>query len=239
MHGWRARIGYINPGVYLYSQEWDLVMPDGIVWAITTLGVPKMTPEELGKAAQKALEAGQALASREVDIIIIGGTPVLTNLGYDQSKQMAKAIQDSTGVKTVLSLDDIMNSFKKLDAKKINMATPYQPHVNAQHQKIYEERGGFKVVNASGLAIERNVEITNQASDASYRFAMKAFRKNPEADVTWIGCPAWPVLANVSAIEKDTGKPVVTDVTASLYCALSTLGIRGPIKGYGKLLEML
>ena len=46
MFGWRARIGYISPGVYLNSQELDKVLPEGVVWAVASLGVRSLVPEE-------------------------------------------------------------------------------------------------------------------------------------------------------------------------------------------------
>ena len=238
MYGWRARIGYICPGPYLDSQERDKVLPEGVVWTIATLGVGNLVREEFERAFNMWLSAAETLASREVDIIICGGTPVQLTIGYDKSKEMAKRIQEATGVPTFLQIETSTNALNKLSARKIVMATPF----SKEHNEIYKkhlEKLGFEVLNMKGLGIRNNVDITKQPSYASYRLAREAFREAPQADAVWIGCPAWPVLSNVSILEKDLDKPVIAEVATVLWMALTTLGIKGPIKGYGKLLEML
>lgn len=238
MFGWRARIGYISPGISLYSQEWDRPLPEGVVWAIMNLGVDKLTPEEFEQAADKWISAGKALATRDVDIIIIGGTPPQVTLGHEKCKEAARQIQEITGIKTVIMIDGLISALKKLSAKKIVMATPYQEETNEKHKRFLEEQG-FNVLHMKGLGLGSNCEITKQPPYASYRLAREAFREAPQADAVWIGCPAWPVLSNVATLENDIGKPVISDLTYLLFQALTELGIKGPIKGYGKLLETL
>jgi maleate cis-trans isomerase len=238
MFGWRARIGSINPGVYLYSKEWDKILPDGIVWAVMSLGVVSLTTAEFAKAGEKIIDAGKTLGTREVGHIFISGTPMCLNIGYNRAKELAQAITKATGVNTVLALDDIANAFKALSAKRVTIATPYSPEINAAHSKFLADNG-ITVVNAKGLQLVNNVDITKQPDYMSYRLAKQAYSENTDVDAIWVGCPAWPVLSNVDRLEQDTGKPVISDMTASLYIALKHLGIRGPVKGFGRLLEML
>ncbi len=238
MFGWRARIGYIHPGVHLYSQELDQILPEGVVWAIVTLGVDKLAPEEFERAFDKYLAAGKTLASREVDFIICGGISVHLNVGYKKSLEMARRIQETTGIPTILQSTALINALHKLSAKKIVMATPYAKAQNEEQKRRMGELG-FDVLNIKGLGLKRNVDITKQPPYASYRLAREVFRETPQADAVWIACPAWPVLSNVDILEKDIGKPVLADMASGLYAALTALNIKSPIKGYGKLLEML
>ncbi len=238
MFGWRARIGYIDPGVYLYSQECDQILPEGVVWAMVTLGVDRLVPEEFERAFDKYLAAGKMLASREVDFIICIGTPLQLNVGYEKSLEMARRIQETTGIPTILQLTALVNALNKLSAKKVVIVTPFEKEHNENHKRFLEEHG-FDVLNAEGLGLKRNLDITKQPPYASYRLAMEAFRETPQADAVWIGCPAWPVLANIDVLEKDIGKPVLSNMTNGLYAALTALNIKSPIKGYGELLEML
>lgn len=237
MFGWRARIGYINPGVYLYSQEWDQLLPEGIVWAMVTAGVRSLTAEEFKPAFDKYLWAGEILASREVDFIICGGTPLQLTVGYEKSLELARRIQETTGIPTVSQLTTLTDALKKLSAKKIVIATPYEKEHNEEHKR-YLKKFGFDVLNMKGLGVKRNVDITKQPSYASYRLARETFREAPQADTVWVGCPAWPVLANIDILERDLGVSVVSDVTGCLWAALTALDIKVPIKGYGKLLEI-
>ena len=238
MFGWRARIGYISAGVYLQSQEFDKVLPEGVVWAVVTLGVDRLIPEEFEQAIDRVLWAGKVLASREVDYIIVGGSPVQVSVGYEKSLEMARQIQETTGIPTMLQFTAVAEALNRLSAKKVIMVTPYEQENNERHKRQLEKLG-FDVVNVKSLGLKRNLDITKQPSYASYRLTMEAFRETPEADAVWIACPVWPVLSNVAILEKDIGIPVITDATNCLSAALVALGIKGPIKGYGKLLEML
>jgi len=73
---------------------------------------------------------------------------------------------------------------------------------------------------------------------ASYRLAKQAFLEFPETDAIWISCPLWPTVRNIERLEYDTGKPVVTSVTANIWAAYREMHIKEPTKGYGKLLEL-
>lgn len=238
MIGWRARIGYISPGVHINSQEFDKPLPDGVVWAVVTLGVDRLVPEEFDQAMQKCLWAGKVLASREVDYIVVGGAPAQLSVGYEKSLDLAKQIEKSTGIPAKLQLTCAVDALKLLKAKKVIIASPYTEENNEKHKEFLESQG-FDVVNVKGLGCPRNLDVTRQASDAAYRLAAQTFRETPNADAIWIPCTVWPVLPNIAPLEKDLGVPVIADINHCLFAALKHLNIRDSIKGYGKLMEML
>ena len=68
---------------------------------------------------------------------------------------------------------------------------------------------------------------------------METAREFPECDTINIPCPNWYVMNNVALIERDSGKTVVSSLAGEVYTALSTLKVKGAIKGFGRLLEML
>ncbi len=239
MIGWRARIGFISPGgVHLSPQEADQILPEGVVWAMVNMGVAKLVPEEFERAFDRYFAAGETLANYEVDFIICSGTALQLNVGYDKNLEMARRIQETTGIPTILQITALVNALNKLSAKKIVIVTPFEREQNEKHKRFLEEQG-FDVLNTKGLGLKRNIDISKQPPYASYRLAREAFRETPQADAVWIGCPAWPVLSNIDILEKDIGKPVLSNMTNCLYAALTALNIKSPIKGYGKLLEML
>lgn len=238
MIGWRARIGFIAAGVHLHSQEFDKPLPDGVVWAVVTLGVDRLVPEEFDQAMQKALWAGNVLATREVNYIIVGGAPAQLSVGYEKSLEMARQIEKNTGIPTKLQSTAAIDALNALQAKRIIISSPYEAENNERHKKFLENHG-FKVVNVKGIGCPRNLDITKQPSDAAYRQAAQAFRETPNADAIWIPCVVWPVLTNIAPLEKDLGVPVVGDLTNCLFAALKGLKIHDSIKGFGKLLEMV
>ena len=58
----------------------------------------------------------------------------------------------------------------------------------------------------------------------------------PTAEALLISGTGLPTVGIVERLEKDLGKPVVTSQTATLWFALRALGIKDPVRGYGRLL---
>jgi maleate cis-trans isomerase len=61
----------------------------------------------------------------------------------------------------------------------------------------------------------------------------------PGAEALFISCTGLQGHAAIGALEAATGKPVVTSNQAQLWEALSLIGYRRPVSGYGLLLEGL
>ena len=131
-----------------------------------------------------------------------------------------------------------INALKKLGAKKIVFISPFEKERDEERKNFLEDVG-FDVLNFKGLGLRRIIDMQNAPHYAAYRLARETFREAPEADAILIDCPVWPVMEHVEVLEKDTGVPVVAPVAAEIWAALTTLRIRGPIKGYGALLEMV
>ncbi len=237
MLGWRARIGNISGTPVANSQERDSILPEGVVWVHSPLGVGRLVPEEFERVFGLVTQRAEALAEW-VDFINISGAAIWHHIGYEKSLEMTRRVEKATGLPTILNLTAVINALNRLSARKIILANPFVKERNEEGRKFLED-AGFDVINVKGLGIESNVEISKLPPYASYRVAMEAFRETPEADVILIHCPLWPVVANIAPLEKDTGKPVVTSITAEVWSALTALHIKGPIRGYGTLLEML
>ena len=61
----------------------------------------------------------------------------------------------------------------------------------------------------------------------------------PTAEAILISGTGLPTVGIVERLEQDLGKPVVTSQTATLWHALRALGIKDPVRGYGRLLTDL
>jgi maleate isomerase len=61
----------------------------------------------------------------------------------------------------------------------------------------------------------------------------------PEADVLLCSCTAWRAVEAVDALERRTGKPVVTSNQATIWAALRALGVTEAARGFGRLFERL
>ena len=131
-----------------------------------------------------------------------------------------------------------INALRAFSAKKIVLVSPFEVERNEEEKKFLEKIG-FDVINTKGAGCHYNNETSKLPPYTSYRLAKEAFREAPGADAILIECPGWEVLSNIDALEKDIGKPVISAIAADLWAPLTALNIKEPIRGYGKLLEML
>lgn len=238
MFGWRARIGYVNPGPLLCSQDMNRILPEGVVWVYATLDIRSLVREEFERVFSMWASGAEVVASRDVDFIILSGTAVHYHIGYEKSKELGRRIEKSTGIPTMLNATAHINALRAFSAKKIILVSPFEVERNEEEKKFLEKIG-FDVINTKGAGCHYNNEISKLPPYTSYRLAKEAFREVPGADAILIECPGWEVLSNIDALEKDIGKPVVSAVAADLWAPLTVLNIKEPIRGYGKLLEML
>lgn len=239
MHGWKALIGDISPHLHSSSREWDQLLPDGVDLIVVTLGIQSLTPEEFDRVFESYVDAAKQLAAAGAEYIGAGGSPILTYKGIENTRQVLKRIEESTGLQATTDLTAAMDALNRLSAKNIVLATPYEDSRNEERKRLLESCG-FKVLAMKGLGIRSNVDLRKLPSHASYQVARDVFRQAPEADAIYVSCAAWEIVGNINTIEQDFGKPVVTCIQARLWAALSALRISEPIKGYGKLLaEML
>jgi maleate isomerase len=114
--------------------------------------------------------------------------------------------------------------------------TPYIEEIN-KREKIFMESIGFEVVYEKGLGISDTIEIAKISPGTVYRLGREAIAKAPEADTLFLSCGNMRTIEVLSALEKDTGRPVISSNQALLWAALKAVGVRDPIYGFGSLLE--
>ena len=237
MYGWRVKIGFISPGTcWCSAEEYYPVLPEGVAFAVTTLGGAKIAPDEFEKIFDKYLPAALDCESHLCDVIVAGGAATFTHMGYERTQELIQKIRERVKVPVLMTLNAHFNALKALSAKKIVMATPYKEALTEARKKLCE-RLGFEVLNFKCLGLGHKTELERLPHWASYRVAKEAFMGSPEADAIYIPGPSWPVVRNIEKLEVDTGKPVVSDVVAIIWASLREVKFKAPVKGFGTLLE--
>ena len=237
MFGWRARIGYVAPVPCANTTERNSVLPEGVVFIFATLDIRHLVPEEFERIFNYYLNYAERCAEMGSEFTILSGSPVLEHQ-YRKALPLAERIQKETGIPTVINTTAHMNGLKAVGAKKVAVCSPFIRELDEKRARIIEEEG-MEVVGIKDLGLTHNREYISLPHFASYRLAMETAREFPECDTINIVCPNWYVMNNVEKIEQDSGKAVVSSLGGEVYTALTTLGVKGPIKGFGKLLGMI
>jgi maleate cis-trans isomerase len=152
---------------------------------------------------------------------------------------MLALISAEAGVPAVATTPSVVEALRALGARRLSVATPY-PEWNNKRLRSYLEAQDFEVLNVDGepeAAAAGNQGINDQSPQSVVEFAARVCR--PEADALLCSCTAWRSVEAVDALERRTGKPVVTSNQATIWAALRVLGFTQPVRGYGRLLERL
>lgn len=136
-----------------------------------------------------------------------------------------------TGVPCTTSSSSIANALRAVAARRISVASPYEPWLNEQVARYLRE-AGFEIVAIKGLGTQSHGSISTAAVMA---LAHEVLR--PEADAIFISCSNLRTLDIIAALEAETGRPVVTSNQAALWGTLRSIGDKREVAGAGQLFQ--
>lgn len=131
-------------------------------------------------------------------------------------------------------ISGVMRGLEAVNARRIVVATPYVEPVNEIERRYMEERG-FEVLHIEGLSIENDEDMVRVTPDYILEFAKQVDR--PEADAIFISCGALRSVDIIEALERETGKPVVTSNQAMMWDCLRLAGVPDKHDRYGRLFK--
>lgn len=238
---WRAKIGVLtpNPNVNL-TCEWSGVLPEGVTFHEAIMGLTEVTPEKLLEMRQRAVTEAKKLADAMMDIMLFACTAGSFIGGSSYNESIIKDLESAIGIPATTSSNCILTAFADLGVKNIALIGPYTKEVfDAEIQFLKEHGIESLYLKALGYRNIKDFMRLHEQPYLFYHLAKEAYQAVPNIDAIFITCLCSPVTKVISALERETGKPVISSCTASLYGVLKQLGIREPIEGFGQLGKIL
>jgi maleate isomerase len=240
MYAWRAVIGVIDVATSVtILPEYYRVVPAGVVPITARLVLPGGEATEaalLAMAESPAVEeAAERLAWARPAVIAFACTTgsLLKGPGWD--KVLRDRIEARTGIAATTTSTAVLAAFEAFGVRRLGIATPYLDELNRRERDFFEALG-YEVRGIRGLGIRDDREIGNQTPETAYRLAREV--DGPDVECLFVSCTNFATLPVIAALEADTGKPVVTSNQATIWQSLRRAGVREPIRGAGRLLEM-
>jgi maleate isomerase len=242
MYGHRARIGYTSPPIVteVFPYEFYQMAPPGITLVLTTLMVARHTVEsgEAQESWNHTLRAAREMARAGVNIIVLGGGPVVYSGGREQAERTIKELQSDLGTSVTNSSTAYYDTDKALGAKVVGTiayasapgATDHLPNRgpgSPDRAKIAGRKFG-------GIPF---IDVGRVPSEVPLQMARELKKEHPEIDTIHLGSPHWATGAIIETLEQELGINIVQGSRSILWWALRSLGINDRIEGYGKLLR--
>ena len=215
---------------------WQEMLPSDVRLAVLSLGVGRLTPEQLEKAHEQILEKVELLEREGVDVINVGGSPVVTAHGMAGHARLLEEIGARVTRPFVTALQAELEGIRAVGASRVAIASPY-PVAQTQRRVGILEDEGFEVVGAESLDIERNRDIAVLEPADVADFAVRVATSSPGAEAVYLPCGSLPVISVIDEIESRTGLPVVACAQAQVAACLKRVAYLSPISGFGRLLR--
>ena len=192
--------------------------------------------EALLEMEQNSSRAVQELASAGVDSIAYCCTVSGAQRGLAKDREFCADMERQWGAPTTSTMLAAAEALQHLGIRRVVLTSPY-PHSYHEAESSYLAEAGIETVAASGMGFQTAAEFAAVAPDEIYRFALETWQESGGgADGLFISCMNLDAMAAAQALEDDTGKPVVTSHSATLWRALTLAGVAEPVHGYGRLL---
>lgn len=232
-------IGRIEPSMWLEGAWWEQMLPPDVRLAVLSLGVRRLVDADLERAHAQILEKVEQLDAEGVDVINVGGSPVVSLYGRAGHARLIEEIAARTSRPFVTALQAEIEAIRAVGGDAgVLIASPY-PVAQTERRVTVLEEEGLRVAAHDSLDIERNREITVVDPARIVEQAAGLARRNPGATVVYLPCGSLPVVSVIDEIERVTGLPVVACAQAQLHACLVRVGYPQRIDGYGRLLREL
>lgn len=230
MQTWQRKLGLIVPS-WNTVMEYEVQRMAAGAMSVHTQRISHTadTEENLMWMGTQVPAAAALLAHAKVDVICYGCTAGGFLKGPEYDRKLGAEILAATGIPGATSASAVTDALAAVDARRVSVATAYEPWLNAK-VKTYLEAAGFGVEAIAGFGTQAHAAVTPERVAALAREVDR-----PGAQAVFISCSNLRTLEIVESLEQALGKPVVTSNQASMWGMLRLVGDRRAIPGAGRL----
>jgi maleate isomerase len=228
-----TRLGVLVPsGNSVAETELRAMLPDSVTMLTTRLALRGSSEAELLAMLTDLDQAASLLGHAEPDAIAFHCTAVSTFAPH-LAGEIRDRITAATGRTAIATADAIKAAFRALEAKRVLLVTPYIEPVH-QREIAFLTDNGMTVTGGSCLGVDTNTEMARIMPQVIAAQVMAA-AAGVAADACFVSCTAIRSAGLIADLEASLGMPVVTSNQVLVWHALNTLGIKRPVKGFGRL----
>ena len=238
-----GQLGYILPtavGDAIHHQFYRVCPPDMMLIAYP-INLGAFSAEGVDKALASFWPAFEFLVARKVDRIVQGGIPVSAIAGRKRILGFLEEAARRSTITTAADFEESIQGFKLLGCRRIAIAAKWDDKLMGQVGDYLREAGLEPLGWASQPHTAPQVmDVRPQDGiDMALALGRRALTENPKADALLLAGGAWLSLAAIPVLEKEFGKPVITNPAATYWAAMKQLGRSSPETGCGALIDSL
>lgn len=229
------RFGLLTPSSNSTQEpEFSQILLPSVSLHTGRLGFTNIDAETMVRCVQELDYESRKLADAGVDVIVFAATAPSVTHGRGYDRELIKRMEDASSKPATTASTAFIEALAYLRIRKIAIAAPWSESMNKTVVRFMQENG-VEVVNNEIMGLVRNAELGRTSAESAYELAMRA--DHPDAEAVIIPGGNWPTSSVVERLERDLGKPVLTNNAVSIWAGLRLMGRGGGIAGYGGLLR--
>lgn len=237
----KKKVGYLSPRTLIENHPYEFyrLAPPGVMLVMVACGLEEFSTQDVERIFKPLDSLLEQLMEREVDMVLQIGVPLPLLIGLAGHDQLMAHIAAYTGRPAVSQVQSMIAALKYLGLKKVLLVNKWTAPMNATFEAFFDREG----ISVAGVYTEPMTPRefaklpTGDSADLAYALAGRALREHPEAAGMFIGGGAWLSQPVAEQLEAEHGKPVICNVSATVWDVLHRLGMWQPIPDRGRLLS--
>jgi maleate isomerase len=236
----RARIGVVIPSTNTTVEaDYNELAPAGVsfhtgrVYIDNSIDSDDKAATTLQQIRDGSAKAVHDIATCRPDHLVLGMSSETFVGGLEGSRALTRKMEELSGLKVSTGSDATRMALESIGARRISVLTPYQPVIDAEVERYFDDLG-YELVAMKSLRCPTAVSIADVQSDE----ILAAFEELSEAGEVDAFVQAGTNLSSyrvAEEVERRFGKPLVPINAATLWHALRQLGIDDPLEGAGRI----
>lgn len=223
MASWRKRIGLIVPDVNIVAEpEVSGVLPAWVSLHCTRARYDFEAADPLGGLVKDVLSCVGLLKKAKVDVIGFACTGASFYRGYGWDEEINRNMRELSGVEAATTSTAVVNSIRRLKARRIGLATPNDRWVIEKEEKFLADNK-IQVVRSSGLGVRDGGAVSQFGLDDAWRVGVEA--DDPSARALFISCTNFETFPIIPDLCNRLGKPVISSNLATAWELLLLAGV--------------
>ena len=218
------------------GQELDLdtLIPAKIKFLASTMNFTRGTEEEFSTSMPGYEAKAAEFARMGANLVRPSGAPPFMLLGYQKEQELISSWEKKYNVPMFTSGQNHVQALRTLGMKKFAGASYFPEKMNNVFARYFTD-AGFQVLAMEGID-SPFADVPKVPPEKILEFMKGIAAKHKDADGIYMLGSAWKSVEIIERLENDTGLTVVHAGPARAWETQLRLGLRHPIKGYGKLL---
>lgn len=233
------RLGLLVPASDMVSEvDFHNHLPPSVVFYTARLRQPQDsgigTTANYQGLVDSAPDAAKSVALANAELLVYCCTSGSFFKGPNWHRELSDLLENASGVPAVTTSTAVITALAAIGARTVFLASPYPDSVN-QAEADFLKSHGFQVTAVLNFGCTMSKEIYRISPDDIVKAVDARRSEIRRNDVLFLTCTGLRAVDVIENLERELGLPVITSNSATLWLAMTRLGVDATNTRLGRL----